>query len=195
MVQISINQPRLLLVEGNDDMRFFEVMIEHCDRDDIQVLKFDGISKLRSYLLTLVVTPGWDQVVSLGIVRDADNDAESARASVRGAVENAGLQMDGSAAPRVSLLVLPDGERPGMLETLLCDSFAGSRISDCIAEFLACSAERAGVSVRRMEKARAHAYLATREDPHVSVGVAAQKDYWDLDHPVFEQLRGFIADL
>lgn len=195
MAQSSINQPRLLLVEGNDDMRFFEVMIEHCDRDDIQVLKFDGISKLRGYLSTLVVTPGWDRVVSLGIVRDADNDAESAKASVRGAVENARLQMDGSAAPRVSLLVLPDGGHPGMLETLLCGSFADSRLNDCIDEFFACCAERAGVSVRRMEKARAHAYLATREDPHVSVGVAAQKGYWDLDHPAFEQLRGFIAGL
>lgn len=195
MAQISINQPRLLLVEGNDDRNFFNVMIKHCDRDDIQVLSFDGADNLRGYLSALVASSGWQQVISLGIVRDADNDAESARASVRGAVENAGLQMDGSAAPRVSLLVLPDGERPGMLETLLCDSFADSRLNDCIDEFFACCAERAGVSVRRMEKARAHAYLATREDPHVSVGVAAQKDYWDLDHPAFEQLRGFIAGL
>lgn len=194
MVQISINQPRLLLVEGNDDRNFFNVMLKHCDRDDIQVLEFGGVYKLRSYLPALVASPGWHQVVSLGIIRDAENDAESAEASVRGAAANAGLQMDGS-APRVSLLVLPDGERPGMLETLLCDSFADSPINDCINEFLACSTERAGANVKRMAKARAHAYLATREDPHVSVGVAAQKDYWDLDHPAFEQLRGFIADL
>ena len=194
MAQNSINQPRLLLVEGNDDRNFFNVMLKHCDRDDIQVLGFDGVDNLRSYLPALVASPGWHQVVSLGIVRDAENDAESAKASVRGAVESAGLQMDGS-APRVSLLVLPDGERPGMLETLLCDSFADSPINDCINEFLACSTERAGANVKRMAKARAHAYLATREDPHVSVGVAAQKDYWDLDHPAFEQLRDFIAGL
>ena len=194
MAQSSINQPRLLLVEGNDDRNFFNVMLKHCDRDDIQVLSFDGVDNLRSYLPALVASPGWHQVVSLGIVRDAENDAESAKASVRGAVESAGLQMDGS-APRVSLLVLPDGERPGMLETLLCDSFADSPINDCINEFLACSTERAGANVKRMAKARAHAYLATREDPHVSVGVAAQKDYWDLDHPAFEQLRDFIAGL
>ena len=194
MVQISINQPCLLLVEGNDDQNFFNVVLKHCDRDDIQVLEFGGVYKLRGYLSALVTTPGWQQVVSLGIVRDAENDAESAKASVRGAVANAGLQMDGS-APRVSLLVLPDGERPGMLETLLCDSFADSPINDCINEFLACSTERAGANVKRMAKARAHAYLATREDPHVSVGVAAQKDYWDLGHPAFEQLRDFIAGL
>lgn len=194
MAQSSINQPRLLLVEGNDDRNFFNVMLKHCDRDDIQVLSFDGVDKLRGYLSALVATPGWQQVVSLGIVRDAENDAESASASVHGAVANAGLQMDGS-APRVSLLVLPDGESPGMLETLLCDSFADSPINDCINEFLACSTERAGANVKRMAKARAHAYLATREDPHVSVGVAAQKDYWDLGHSAFEQLRNFIAGL
>lgn len=191
---IHITQDRLLIVEGKDAENFLRAMVRHCDRDNIQVLDYGGINELSRYLRTIVVSPDWSRVTTLGIIRDAETNAQSAMQSVRGAIAQVGISIDG-ADPRISTFIFPDGQRPGMLETLLCDSFADSRINDCIDEFFACCAEHAGVSVRRMEKARAHAYLATREDPHVSVGVAAQKDYWDLDHPAFEQLRGFIAGL
>ena len=44
-------------------------------------------------------------------------------------------------------------------------------------------------------KARARAYLATKRDPHLSVGVAAKRGYWQLDHPVLQPLRGFLQNL
>ena len=194
MSQVSINQAHVLIVEGKDALNFFGVMAKHCGRDDIQVLDFGGISDLRRYLQALVVTPGWYQVVSLGIIRDAETDAESAVASVQGAITSAGLQVENT-VPRVSLLVLPDNSRPGMLETLLYDSIAGTEIDACLNEFFSCCVDRGDIRIRRPAKARAHAYLATRDDPHVSIGVAAQKGYWNLDHEVFGQVRSFIGDL
>ncbi len=189
-----ITQDRLLIVEGKDAENFLGAMVRHCGRRDIQVQEYGGINDLSRYLRAIVVAPNWSRVATLGIIRDAETNAQSAMQSVRGAIAQAGMSIDG-ADPRISTFIFPDGRRPGMLETLLCDSFADSPINDCINEFLACSTERTGANVKRMEKARAHAYLATREDPHVSVGVAAQKDYWDLGHPAFEQLRDFIAGL
>ena len=57
-------------------------------------------------------------------------------------------------------------------------------------------AERDGESeIDRPEKAFAHAFLATRPDPHVSVGVAARKGYWDLDRPALEGVRSFLSGL
>lgn len=189
-----ITQDRLLIVEGKDAENFLGAMVRHCGRRDIQVLDYGGINDLSRYLRAVVVASGWDQVTSLGIIRDAEANAQSAMQSVHGAVAQAKLSIDGE-NPRISTFIFPDGRRPGMLETLLCERFADSPVNDCIDEFLACSAERAGVDVKRREKARAHAYLATREDPHVSVGVAAQKGYWRLDHPAFGPLRDFIAGL
>ena len=46
-----------------------------------------------------------------------------------------------------------------------------------------------------MDKARVHAWLATRPEPHVSVGFAAQKGYWDLDHAAFAGVREFLKAL
>ena len=39
------------------------------------------------------------------------------------------------------------------------------------------------------------AYPATTPDPHVSVGVAAQKKHWNLDHEVFDGVRRFLKSL
>ena len=191
---IQIEQQRILIVEGKDAVNFFTVMINDCDRSNIQVLDFGGITDISRFLSALVITPSWDQVISLGIVRDAEKNAQSAIESVRQIVNNNGLSLD-SDSPRISIFILPDNEHSGMLETLLCKSFEADEINDCIEEFFTCCSDRANVEVKRMEKARAHAYLATREDPHVSVGVAAQKGYWNLNHQAFEQLREFIGKL
>ena len=50
-------------------------------------------------------------------------------------------------------------------------------------------------SVQHPEKARAHAYLTTMPHPHASVGVAAQKGYWNFDHEAFEGVRRFLMSL
>ena len=82
-----------------------------------------------------------------------------------------------------------------MLESLLGETVRGTPVGDCIDEFLKC-AERDGESeISRPEKAFAHAFLATRPDPHVSVGVAAQKGYWNLAHPVLDGVRSFLSAL
>ena len=190
----QIEQDRLLIVEGKDALNFFKAMARYCARSDVQVLDFGGVNELPSALSALVRTPGWNQVVSLGIIRDAEKDARSSKQSVDHAMNKAELPSSGN-NPRVSIFILPDNERPGMLETLLCESFETDEVNNCIGEFFACCEDRANVKVGRIEKARAHAYLATREDPHVSVGVAAQKGYWDLSHQAFEQLRKFIEEL
>ena len=64
----------------------------------------------------------------------------------------------------------------------------------CIDDFLRC-VEESNEPSRRPDKARAHAYLTTKPQPHVSVGVAAQKGYWNLDHAALEDVRGFLASL
>ena len=96
--------------------------------------------------------------------------------------------------PTVAVLILPGGDREGMIETLLCETFAGTAVDRCIDEFLQC-VEESGEPPRRPDKARAHAYLATKPHPHVSVGVATQKGYWNLEHAALDGVRGFLASL
>jgi hypothetical protein len=193
-----------LLVEGKDEYNFFEAIIEHLSQEhlDIQIHDFGGVNRLRGFLRAFVLSPGFESTVrSIGIVRDAETCAVSAFQSVRSSLENAGLPSPAQPGyptdsdPKVTVLILPGDNRPGMLETLLCESFKDSPEDQCIDGFLNCVNAISGISVDRPYKARAHAYLATKPDPHVSVGVAAKNGYWDLDHPVLGDVRSFVTSI
>ena len=199
----------VLLVEGKDAYNFFDTLGEHLELTDVGVRDFGGVGQLRRYLAGLVSAPGFRSVRRLGIVRDAETSDDPARTaervfqSMQSALENAGLPVPARPAeftdphadrPEVAVLILPGGDREGMLETLLCRTFAGTPVDRCIDDFLRC-VEESNEPSRRPDKARAHAYLATKPQPHVSVGVAAQKGYWNLDHAALDGVRGFLTSL
>lgn len=196
---IRIESPVQLLVEGNDQRNFFEAFIDHLSLENIQVQDFGGVSELRGFLRALVDAPGFHGTVqSVGIVRDAETSATGAFQSVRSSLQNAGLPVPDSperrtgARPTVTALILPDENRQGMLETLLCESFAATPVDQCIDGFFECVERLPDVSLSRPDKARARVYLTTKPEPHLSVGVAAKRGYWDLRHDVFSRVRDFL---
>ena len=192
-----------LLVEGNDHRNFFSAFIRHLSIEDIQVRDFRGVRDLRRFLPAFVSEPGFrDSVQSVGIVRDAENSAASAFQSVQSSLKRTGLpaperpSVRSGNSPAVSVLILPGNGRAGMLETLLCETFAGTPEDDCINSFFECIGAIDAAAVKRPDKARAWAYLTTRPDPHHSVGFAAAKGYWgDFNQPVFSGVRDFLRSL
>ena len=195
-----IEKPVQLLVEGKAEQNFFEAFTQHLGiQEKPQIREFKGADRLRGFLQGFVKLPGFDSVTSIGIVRDADESAEAALRSVESSLRNAGLPAPGDAeagrAPVVRVLILPDGEEPGMIETLLCRSVAEDAVMSCVDDFFECVADLPDVEIRNLHKARAQAYLATRQTPGVSVGVAAQKGYWPLDHDAFSEVRDFLSAL
>lgn len=203
MVSIdAIEYDAQLLVEGNDQRNFFGAMLRHMNMDGVQIHNFGGVDELRDYVANLADSDEFSQTVkSLGIVRDAEISAESAFQSVQSALRNAnmivpnapGVKADGS--PSVSVFILPDNQSGGMLETLLCRTFENTPMNGCIDDFLDCAGDETGERLRRPEKSRAHAYIATTPEPQVSVGVAAQRGYWNLDHAAFDGVRRFLRSL
>ena len=196
----GIEKPVQLLVEGKAEQNFFEAFTQHLGfQNQPQIREIRGVDRLRGFLQGFVRLPGFDAVTSIGIVRDAEESAEAALRSVESSLRNAGLPAPGDAAagstPTVHVLILPDGEEPGMLETLLCQTFATDPVNDCIDEYFDCARLHSGVELRRPDKARAQAFLATRPSPGVSVGVAAKKSYWPLDHEAFAGVRSFLRAL
>ncbi len=192
-----------LLVEGNDHRNFFRAFISHLAIEDIQIRSFGGVGELGRYLRAFFNEPGFrDKVECLGIVRDAEDSAVDAIRSVRSSLKRVGLELSedprtpSDNRPSVGVLILPGGGRPGMLETLLCETFAGSIEDNCINRFFECI-EQGGVGeIKRLDKARAWAYLTTRPDPHHSVGYATAKGYWgELDQPAFDVIREFLKNM
>ncbi len=134
-----------LLVEGRDQFNFFEALVVHLQLSDVQVQNFGGVSELRPFLRLLASAPNFGSISRLGIVRDAEQNAAGAFQSVQGSLQAAGLpapdtpgqRVDGE--PAVTVLILPGDDRSGMLETLLCETFASSPESDCIEAFSSAS--------------------------------------------------------
>lgn len=200
--QIEIRYGAQLVVEGNDQRNFFAAMLRHLNLGGVEIQNFGGVNELRDFLENLADTDEFDQIVkSVGIVRDAEISAESAFRSVQGALRNANMDVpdapgvETGGAPSVSVFIFPDNQSAGMLETLLCRTFADTPMEDCVENFFACVGGETGERLRRPDKSRAHAYIATTPEPQVSVGVAAQRGYWNLDHPAFDDVRRFLQSL
>lgn len=192
-----------LLVEGNDQVNFFEALVNHMGISGIQIQNFGGVNDFANFLETLASTPEFrDGVGSLGIIRDAERrSAQPAFQSVQDSLRRSRLPVPErmnqcfGISPAVSVFILPDNESDGMLETLLCKTFDGTQMGDCIDGFFECVSTSIGESPHRPDKSRAFAYISTTSNPNVSVGVAAKKRYWDLDHPVFDGVRNFLRSL
>ena len=196
-----IQKPKQLLVEGKDQRNFFEAFLDHIHERNVQVQNFGGVQELHRFLLAFVKMPEFGTVESVGIVRDAERDATGAWDSVRTALSNATMpvpdriEQRSAGTPHVSVLILPGGNRPGMLETVLNQTFANDPVNTCIDYFFECVGRLPGKKIHMPDKARSRAYLWTREKPHVSVGVAAQAEYWDFGHEAFGSLRSFLTAL
>lgn len=131
-----------LLVEGNDHRNFFRAFIRHLEIEDIQVRSFGGVKDLGRFLRAFVNQPGFrESVHRIGIVRDAENSAKDAFQSVRSSLDRAGLSVPdrpealSEGKPIVSVLLLPGRGKSGMLETILCETFAGSAEGECSSSF------------------------------------------------------------
>ena len=227
----EIQRPVQLLVEGNDARNFFEAFTTHLGLETVQIQNYGGINDLGGFLEALVVAPRFTEVVaSLGVVRDAERPPEGAEPETTAA---SGVRLGGEMAarafqsvtdslrgvglaeperpaartdsnPATGVFILPGDGEDGMLETLLCQTFADTELDRCVDAFFRCAkaaarreAGRAAVAGRlaRPEKSRARAFLATTGEPQLSVGVAAKRGLWNLDHDAFAGVRRFLSDL
>ena len=199
-----IDSEVLLLVEGKDSHNFFDALCKHLKlSDQLQIMNFGGVRELKEFLIGLRSASGFGDVKIMGIVRDAEQSSASAFQSVQESLKHAKLpvpvnpeQFSYDGQPAVGIMILPGQGQPGMLETLLCKTFADTPERHCIDAFFKCVQEQCPDSrVSNPEKARARVFLATKKKPHPSVGVAARIGYWHLGQEVLEPTRKFLQSL
>lgn len=209
---LPIIKPKLLLGEGIEEVYFFDALLVHLGITDVQVDQYNGKNKIGAGLKAIKDRSGFiNQVVSLGVTRDADytddpaDDAAAAQRafqSVSGALAYANLpapiapMVKAAGRPEVSVFILPDNQRPGMLEDLCVASTTAPDL-DCVTEYFECVVLRTGrVQARRnVSKSRAHAWLATQSEPDKQLGQAALAGYWDWNSPAFDLIKQFVQQL
>jgi hypothetical protein len=197
-----ILKPRLLVVEGDDDSRFLAALLRQLERNaEFEIRKYEGVGNLGGYLRTLAATPGFLRVTSLGIVRDADQNAQSAFQSVCSGLRNRSLSVPqrpielAGDRPRIGVFIWPDCVQSGTLETLCLLSVADDPAIACVDTFMSCVEDQTGALPKSLPKARLHTFLASRERPGLRLGEAAEKGIWPWDHSVFDPLKGFLRAL
>ena len=197
----ALSKPKLLIGEGKEEVDFFTAFLAHLNISDIQVEQYGGKQGLKSYLRTLVVRPGYLDVVSLGITRDADNSAQSAFQSVCNSLNRASLPVPSQPReivgdnPQVSVMILPDGQNTGMLEDLCLTAVETDPVLQCVDEYFDCVYRTVGREPNNMAKARVHAWLSSQIEPDKRLGEAAKAGYWPWDSPGFDSLKQFLQTL
>ncbi|MEX3986012.1 DUF3226 domain-containing protein [Paraburkholderia sp. EG287A] len=213
----EIKKPKLLLVEGLDEIAFMGAIFKAMDIDDIQLWDAKGKTNIHSSLGAVRLLPGFEAVTSIGVIRDADDNAKGAFDSVKASLATHGYpvpQQVGENAEKnglaASVFIVPGEDVPGMLETLVWQSFENEQIAGEVRGFIErCSdllpEEQHGEQraagpggwrkPRSPEKARMQAFLATMIEARPRMGMGAEKGYFDLTNGCFAALRGYIAKL
>lgn len=214
----QLSKNKLIFVEGRDEEYFFEAMLKHLARHDVQVMAFDGKEALRTKLKVLKTDPRWPDLETLLIVRDADyvvppvkeSAAQVAWKSVTGALHAAAIPVPGAhgqltaapaaaedaPAPRTAVFILPDGSSDGMLEDLCLGAVADDPVTPCLDAYFRCIEEKGRKLAHNvLPKARAHAFLASRPIPDKRVGLAAAAGYFPWDAAAFAPLIALVRGL
>ena len=202
---LRLDKERLLLVEGKDEVNLFEKLIEHCfgrENSGIQVIPVGSKEQFKRKLAAVkTIAQTGPTLQSIGIVRDADNNAENSFKSVYDGVCHVKYKPPSAhsefstATPSIGVFIVPDGSRPGAIETVCRQSVESEETSKCVVEYLDCLKKHNAMKSTNEDKSFAHAYLAVWKDPLVRVGEAALQGVWDFESPAFHALSRFILDL
>jgi hypothetical protein len=197
----ELDRPKLLIGEGKDEVQIFGALLGHLGINDVSVEDYGGKNKLAAYLDTLRVRPGFADLQSLGVTRDADTNAMDAFTSVSNCLSQREFVSPASSGnvepgtPRVGIMIMPDGQTPGMLEDLCLAALQADPSMRCIEEYFECVITTKGKSPDQIAKARVHAWLAAQDPPDMRLGIAVKKGLIGWDKSSFDQLKTFLGAL
>lgn len=202
---LKLQKSKLLLVEGRDDEEFFGGLLRHLEIDDIQVIPAGGKDQFSNNFQGLIKDSDFPAIISMGIVRDADYDPKATLQSIGNTLKRAGLPVPKkvmtkakqNGSPDVIIMILPNANERGALEDLCLAAVKEDNASTCVERYLSCLKEQniAGPKQKWLNKARVRVFLSSKEEPTLSLGIAAQRGYWPFDHNVFDDVKKFLKSV
>jgi len=192
---------RLVAVEGRDDQSFFESLARYLNLQGIQVVAMEGKFPLKEKIASIKLIPNFGNVVtSLGVVIDADDNWVTTLESLKGALADAGFAVPTSCSvtaegsPRVTIMLFPCANTPGMLEDLCLTAVASNPAMDCVNGYFECLSSKE-IAQDNLSKAKMHAFLASLKEPDLRVGHAACKGYLPFNDAAFTEAKTFLQSI
>lgn len=191
---------KFVFCEGKDDVAVVQELVKHLNLD-IRVEQYGGKNSLSIFLESITKRPEFAQqkVISIGILRDADENADNAFASVRDALTRNNFSAPGASgafsgtSPIVGIFIVGLNGK-GMIEDLCLASVNTQPGFNCVDAYFKCvvqNSERKQFS----SKAKVRVWMASQTDYEYHVGKAAEHGYWNWENPVFDPLKNFLKTL
>src|SRR5206468_2442271 len=98
---------------------------------------------------------------------------------------------------RTHIFILPNNSDPGMIETLMQSSVEHMPAFECVRQFFLCTA-KGGFTLPITPVAAKHCiqvYAATFHDIQMMPGIAASRDVFPFDNPIFQPLKDFLLNI
>ncbi|MCP4155807.1 MAG: hypothetical protein GY757_49235 [bacterium] len=192
---------RLLAVEGDDEVNFFKKLLDHLGISTVvDIRKAGGKDAFKNLMRAFTVTRGFKELESIAVIRDADDNADSAFKSISGILKKIDLKPPDRAGqfsngnPTVGIYIMPDNSSVGMLENLCLDTVKEHEAMKCVDDFIACT-QKLTEGPKNISKAKVQAFLAAKPRIVSSIGLGAQKGYWDLESEKLHPIIAFLMQL
>ena len=200
----------LILCEGRDGLRFCIEMLAHFSSENVafnnfQALDFGGITELKEYLRLLLLRPGFADVRSITVIRDAEDNAEGAVQSILNSFSSCCLpRPSGPGQPaesdvdnlKTGFVLFPNcsaNPAAGTLEDL-CLAILADKNAPEVLETV--DSTLSSYTFKRRHKNRLHTYLSLT-DKYVSlkIGEAAKAEAFAFSGPALEALKDFLLQM
>lgn len=204
----------LILCEGIEDEWFLKCYLDSYafsdyDMSEIEVKQFRGINNIRNEMRVLPNVPGFSELRSILVVRDADDDIESAQDSVKDAFRLINLPIPQSEHEwffkntiKTGFLLMPscsDKSQPGALEDLcwkIMTNKHGESIHKEVVGFIESLRQSGKRIYTHLNKAYIHTYFSATEGLiSFNIGRAARAGAFDWSSPELDPLHSFLVSM
>jgi hypothetical protein len=193
---------KIIAVEGPDDDNFFDALLRRMNIKDYDIRFVGGKDEFKNKLSALKNVSGFFNangspfVTHLAIIRDGNDD--NAFESVTNIIKKEGFTppkkhaLFSNGNPKIGIFIMPGTTVKGtMLEDLCLKTVEKNPEMKCVNEFASCVSAMEP-KPKNMSKAKAQTFLAAQPEIANSVGVGAQKGYWNFESTVLEELKQFL---
>ena len=203
------SEPRVLFVEGYSDLLFYAELMEHLGRMPcfIQDLGGKGREKLKDQAELLLRPDNLAAMESVGVILDADNNAqaafEQARSALRQVVRveierpNTWVCAPGGRT-KFGVFIVGDPSGKGEIETLAWLAWKeqppNQALSECVDSYLKC-AQRSGQSLQSPDKVRIGTLLSVLNEEDPRLGPGARAKAFDFEAERLLPLRQFLGQM
>lgn len=168
----------------------------------VEIVCLEGVKRLDVVLRSLASDPEWQNLLSVTILVDADNQPRGRWEEVWDTLgriiklpdqivaqgKRVGTVEDGTI--RYGVFLAPSQDRPGRIEDLVLETIDPD-IRTCISRLWDCAHAHARAS-HPSAKAEVAILIALRDDQGLGLGTAFERGLIDVGHAAFEPLRQFV---